>query len=145
MDVEEARLCFASSLVGRWSTAQGTFASVMDQHWEIRSDGTGCFTDTGPFGHPRAETWFEWRQVEPFDVEMRLTRFVSFDPEDAEVLDDEDTAWRRIRYDFVEVRTDCGVEVGLIEVGRKAFFESQAPLAYRGPASASTAPPGSRA
>ena len=136
--IEEARRRFAQSLVGSWSTAQGTFDMVMAEHWEVRPDGTGRFTDTGPFGHPRSETRFEWRQGEPFVFELRLTEYVAISPDDDGELDDDDRKWKAVRYDFVEVPTDVGPLVGLIDatqVGAKfaGFLMSLAPLAYSGP------------
>jgi hypothetical protein len=139
--IEESRARFARSLVGRWSTAQGTADMLMGQHWEIRPDGTGRFVDTGPFGHPRGETRFEWRQADAFVFELRVTAYVGDDdaqPEDEDEDEDEDEPWRIIRYDFIEVHTDVGLQIGLVDVaqvGRElcGFLESFAPLAYRGP------------
>ena len=136
--IEESRRRFARSLVGRWSTAQGTFDTVMGQHWEIRPDGTGRFTYTGPFGHPRSETRFAWRQSEPFVFELRLTDYMALELDYASELDDEDRAWQAIRYDFVAVPTDSGLQVGLIDVAQagaelSGFLDSLAPLAYIGP------------
>ena len=78
--IEEARIRFARSLVGRWSTAVGTFGSVMDQIWEIYPNGTGTFTDNGPFGYPRSETHFEWRQPAESIFELRLVKYVALQP-----------------------------------------------------------------
>jgi hypothetical protein len=145
MDVEaqidEARRRFARSLVGRWTTAQGTFDAVMAQHWEIRADGTGQFTDTGPFGYIKAQTKFEWRQTEPFVFELRETEVVidqqdsTNEPDDD---DDSDCAWVPIKYDFATFTTDCGTHVGLIAITRTGsngdgFYLSLAPLQYDGP------------
>jgi hypothetical protein len=138
--LEKSRRCFARSLVGRWSTAQGTFDVVMGQHWEIRPDGTGNFIVTGAFGHPRSETRFEWRQSEDFLFEIRLTECIAFHPDAAIELDDEDRAWKTIRYDFAITGSDFGFEVGLIDVAQagmkfEGFLYSLAPMAYRGPKS----------
>lgn len=136
--IEDARQQFARSLVGFWGTAQGTFDMVMGQHWEVRPDGTGRFTDTGPFGYAKSETRFEWRQSEPFVFELRLIEYVAQEPDDDTEFDDDDREWKAIRYDFAEVPTDVGPLVGLIDVtqvGAKfgGFLTSLAPLAYSGP------------
>lgn len=143
-ELDEARRRFARSLVGRWSTERGTRGVTMGQHWEIRPDGTGKFTDTGPFYAPRGETHFEWRQSEPFTFEFRQGDYVSFEPEEEAELkaadpdDDEPWPWLTIRYDFIAVETEFGISVGLIDVaqlGREYadFHMSLAPLAYAGP------------
>lgn len=62
----------------------------MGQHWEIRPDGTGQFTDTGPFGHPRSETRFEWRQAEDFLFELLLTEIIAFQQDYAPDLEDDE-------------------------------------------------------
>ena len=134
--IEAARRRFARSLVGRWSTAQGTFDVVMGQRWEIRADGTGRFVDTGPFGHPREETRFAWRQTDDFVFEMRLTERISSERDDE--LDDEDRAWRAVRYGFVVVETDCAALIGLVGAAPDGttyggFMDSMAPLAYTCP------------
>jgi hypothetical protein len=141
--VEEARRRFARSLVGRWSTEQGTFDMVMGQQWEIRPDGTGKFSDTRAFRGTIGETPFEWRQSEPFAFELRLGDYVSFEPAEETELDEADSddgepwPWLTIRYDFTPVKTEFGLSVGLIDVaqlGTKCggFLMSLAPLAYRG-------------
>lgn len=142
--LEEARRRFARSLVGHWSTSQGTFDVVMEQHWEIRPDGTGKFVDTGAFGEPRGETRFEWRQSEPFAFELREGAYVSFLPDEAAEPDDEveladdDLAWRTIRYDFIVLGAEFGYGIGLIDVAQigteyAGFWMSLAPLAFAGP------------
>ena len=135
--IQDARSKFAQSLVGRWSTAQGTFNAVMAQHWEIRPNGTGCYTDTGPFGAPRSEMRFEWRQSNHFVFELRLTEYLACHPDDAIELEDTDRNWRAIRYDFMIVTTDFGTHVGLIDVSQigmelAGFLDSLAPLVYIG-------------
>jgi hypothetical protein len=133
--LEEARRRFAHSLVGSWSTAVGTFGSVIDQRWEIRADGTGQYTDTGPFGTPRLETHFEWRQNSKATFELRLVRRVALQPGDEPEpeLDDEERQWQTIRYDFIMVNTDTGSRIGMIDVSQlgrefKGFLDSLAPL-----------------
>lgn len=135
LQIEEARRRFERSLVGCWITAQSTFNGMMAQFWEIHPDGTGRFTDTEPFGHPQSETRFEWRHAEPFAFDLRLTEYISHESDYADELSDEERAWRTIRYDFLAVPTDCGVQVGLVEVtqaGEKSggFHLSLAPLSY---------------
>ena len=136
-DIEEARRKFASSLVGRWSSAPGTFGMVMCQVWVIRPDGTGQFTDSGPFGYPRSETRFEWRQTNDFVFEMRLTEYVELHADYAHDLDEEDREWRKIHYDFTETPVDFWTTVGLIDkaqVGeQRGFLNSFAPLVYSRP------------
>jgi hypothetical protein len=138
--LEEARHRFAHSLVGTWSTAAGTFGAVMDQRWEIHADGTGKFTDTGPFGAPRHETHFEWRQNAERVFQLRLVRQVDLEPgsEPEPELGDEERQWQSIHYDFIAVTTDGGLEIGLVDaarVGRECagFSHSLVALAYRGP------------
>lgn len=127
--IEDARRRFARSLVGYWITAQGTFNQVMAQHWEVCPDGTGRFTDRGPFGYPRAETCFEWRQAGDFTIELRLTKCVAHEPNFEAELDSDDSEWQTIRYGFVAVQTDCGFEVGLVG----GILSINAPLGYSGP------------
>ncbi len=141
--IEEARRRFSRSLVGRWSTAQGTFGAVLDQHWEFHPDGTGKFTDTGPFGHPQAETSFEWRQESDFVIEFRITGATYFDEESSSEVDgqddpDEEEKWLTIQYTFISVPTDCGGVVGLVDetqIGQKfcGFHLSFSPLSFDGP------------
>jgi hypothetical protein len=136
--VEAARQQFARSLVGLWCTAQGTFNIVMAQHWVFRPDGTGSFTDTGPFGYPRSETEFEWRQAGDCLIELRLTAYTAFGEDYAADLDEDERDWQTIRYTFVPVETDFGTRVGLIDVAqvgkeRGGFLNSLAPLEYNGP------------
>ena len=136
--VEEARRRFAQSLVGRWSTvSHDGFSMVMDQIWEIYPDGTGQFTDTGPFRYPKSQMKFQWRQAEAFIFNLRLTESVAYHPDDAFELDEEDKVWTAIRYDFIAVPPDLAISIGLIDVaqaGRKycGFYDSLAPLSYRG-------------
>jgi hypothetical protein len=134
--IEDARRKFADSLVGRWSQGVGTFGSVIDQYWEIRSDGTGLITDTGPFGYARSVRQFEWRQDEERVFQLRIVKLVEMDGA-ARALDEHEEPWRAVRYDFIEVVTDACSEVGLVEVSdggsrREGFAESYAPLSYRG-------------
>lgn len=124
--IDEARRRFARSLVGNWSTAQGTFSVVAGQQWEIRPDGSGRFTEIGPFGHKKAETQFEWRQRGDFEIELRLTEYVSHESSDTADLDDQDREWQVIRYDFVAVQHDCGMEVGLVG----GLLSLDGPLSY---------------
>lgn len=116
--IEEARRRFGRSLVGLWSTAVGTFNMVMDQHWEIRPDGTGKFTDTGPFGYPRSETHFEWRQPAEGVFELRLIRYVALQPDYEAELDEDELQWQTIRYDFVVVGTEFGSEMGMVDLAQ---------------------------
>jgi hypothetical protein len=141
--IEQARARYARSLVGSWSTAQGTFGVVMAQHWEIRPDGSGRFVDTGCFGTPTSETRFEWRQDQPFVFELRETELIEYgpgDPADSDEGDegdeDDDSPWVAISYDFIVIRTDVGEQIGLIDIRRReakepSFYWSLAPLAYR--------------
>jgi len=142
MDIQRqitaARRSFARSLVGRWSTAQGTFDKVMGQHWEIRSNGTGRYIDSGPFGEPRSETQFNWRQAQDFVFELQITTFVEYQSDFVADDDEAPYPWRAIRYDFIIVPTDCGEFVGIIDtaqIGAKSagFEMSLAPLSYIGP------------
>ena len=69
--------------------------------------------------------------------ELRLTEHVTDSRGQAAAIGDEDLEWRAIRYDFVLVQTDAGMQVGLIEVRQagltpEGFFSSLAPLAYSG-------------
>jgi hypothetical protein len=135
--IEEARRRFGQSLVGQWSTAVGTFNMVMDQHWEIRPDGTGKFTDTGPFGYPRSETHFEWRQPAEGVFELRLVKNIALQPGYEWELDEYERQWQTIRYDFVVVGTAFGDEIGMVDRAQlgsehAGFLNSLAPLAYRG-------------
>jgi hypothetical protein len=134
-DIEEARRRFARSLIGRWATAAGTFAAIMDQRWDIRDDGTGTYTDTGPFGATLSETHFEWLQSEERVFQLRLTRRVAAG--DDASLDDDEQRWLSIRYDFIAVATDAGTDIGLIDIAQAeqpnaGFLNSLAPLTYRG-------------
>jgi hypothetical protein len=134
--IEDARQRFAHSLVGRWSTAQGTFDIVMGEHWEFREDGTGRMVNTGSFGSPRGETRFEWRQSGDFEIELKMGEYVPSYPDDvvkAEDYGDEDVEddWFRFRYHFEIIEHDCGTEVGLIGIG--GFLTLDAPLSYCGP------------
>jgi hypothetical protein len=143
--IDEARRQFAHSLVGCWSTAQGSFNAVTNQLWEIRPDGTGFYVDTGPFGYPNHESRFVWRQSQPFVFELRITEEIELEPEPSdeadtavEDVDDEPCPWISIRYDFKAVSTDVGMMVGMVREEDLAsdggsFFWSLAPLAYDGP------------
>jgi hypothetical protein len=136
--VEEARQRFATSLVGEWSTAVGTWRMAKDQIWEIRPDSTGKFTDTGPLGYSREETHFEWRQPAERVFEIRLLRYVSLLSGGELELGEDEREWRTIRYDFVPVTTDLEVVIGLVDVAQagsryEGFLDSGAPLVYRGP------------
>lgn len=126
--VQEARRRYARSLIGHWSTAQGTFDNVISQHWEFCPNGSGRFTDIGPFGYLRAETWFEWRQVGECEVELRITEHIAHHPDYAAELDDEERQWQVIRYDFVLVQHDMGRDVGLVG----DLLSMNAPLKYCG-------------
>jgi hypothetical protein len=130
--IEDARRRFCRSLVGYWSAARGSFNMVMGQYWEFRPDGTGQFTDTGPFGHTKCETLFEWRQIGDFEIELRITKRTTDDPDDEPddgELDDEGWEWETIRYDFVVVRHDLGTEVALVG----GLLSMDVPLSYSGP------------
>jgi hypothetical protein len=110
---------------------------AMDQLWEIRPDGTGKYTDTGPLGHPRSETHFEWRQSAERVFEVRLLQYVPLQQGDDWSLDEDGHEWRSIRYDFVPVSTDLAVVIGLVDVAQagsryEGFLESGAPLVYCG-------------
>jgi hypothetical protein len=59
-----------------------------------------------------------------FVIEMRVTGYIAHQAD----LDDEDMEWRAIRCECVGVPTDCGLEVGLTEVGQGDFLDSLAPL-----------------
>jgi hypothetical protein len=136
--VDEARHRFANSLVGRWSTASGSFSQVMDQLWDIRQDGTGKFTNTGPFGHPRDETSFLWQQESEFVFRIRLVKQVydlGLATQDETEFDETEYPWLTVRYDFMVVATDFGFFAGLVQTSRvgtefEGFSESLAPLVY---------------
>lgn len=109
----------------------------MGQVWEIRPNGTGKFTDTGPFYSPGDETQFEWRQSQAFVFEMRVTGYPSDRESAEEGIEEVEDEWVSIRYDFISVQTDVGVVIGLItlsEAGDQitSFYGSMAPLSYAG-------------
>lgn len=131
-EIEEARRRFANSLVGRWSTSQGTFDMVMGESWEIRPDGTGSITEYAMSG--TSESRFDWRQSEPFRFEIRLVSDDDLDTPSAS----EDDEWEATNYDFVAVSTDVGKVVCLVEMSKTGqatggFYPSFAPLSYNGP------------
>lgn len=135
--LEAARHRFGRSLVGCWSEAHyDGFNMVMNQIWEIRSDGTGQFINTGAFGYPKSKMQFKWLQSEEFVFNLQLTEYIRYDLEENFALDDEDKIWNVIRYDFIAIPSeDYMINAGLIDVaqvGRKfcGFYESFAPLVY---------------
>lgn len=153
-ELEQTRTRFANSLVGCWRSASGSFSIVMDDSLRVNPDGTAVFTGFGCFGYAEGETHLEWRQTQPFEIELRVVREIPFDPDD-ELEEDEfdkpvrkqedgSPRWVTFRYDFVEVTHDLGTEIGLIEVDadgqpvfgytdRLGFYGSLAPMSYNEP------------
>lgn len=142
--VESYQQRFREAPLGRWSTASGTFSSVMDQVWEFYAHGTGKYTDYGTFGSVRGETLFEWRTVAERTIAVRVTqsifvdKYVEEDDEDDE--DDEPMDWLLIRYDFKVVQHDAGSEVAMYAVDQEerggpyvGFWASMPPLAFISP------------
>lgn len=147
-EIEAYRERFNRAPLGQWSTAVGTFSSMMDQVWEFYPDGTGKYTDYGAFGGAQGETFFEWRELADRTIEFRVTQWVEVDWDETEDEVEEDKAediegpmnWITIRYDFKVVQHDCGDEVAMYDVGQQesggeyiGFWMSLAPLAYIGP------------
>lgn len=143
-NLENYRQQFSQAPLGRWSTASGTFSSVMDQVWEFYANGTGRYTDYGTFGSVRGETLFEWRTAAERTIALRVTQstFVDeqVDEDDEGDEDDELTDWLMIRYDFKVVQHDAGSEVAMYAVDQEergapyvGFWTSMAPLAYVSP------------
>lgn len=143
--IDEYRVKFSKAPLGRWSTASGTFSSVMDQVWEFHENGTGRYTDYGAFGGEQGETLFEWRELADLTIEFRVTQWaeLDLDDEDEDDAEDEDEGpmnWISIRYDFKVVQHDAGSEVGMYDTRQEeggaeyvGFWMSLAPLAYSGP------------
>lgn len=118
--VERLRSCrakFATSLVGRWSTAQGTFDAIMSEQWEFLADGTLRVSRSSRAGTDHDV--YLWEADGPFRVRLGLPP----DEDEREVL------WWTVSYEFAVIEHDAGQEVVLREVGRKGFsFFCQAPL-----------------
>ena len=136
--IAEWRHRFCESLVGRWAGALGTFSGVMDEQWEFLSDGSGTRIVLGPFGQPRDHVCFEWRTVAERVLEMRVVG--AYEGGVARELDELESEWDIVRYDFRAVTTDVGVEIGLVEITASGevtdrFGDAPFALAFRGPIS----------
>ncbi|MEZ6139533.1 MAG: hypothetical protein R3B84_03075 [Zavarzinella sp.] len=122
--IQQMREKFRHSLVGSWTAAVGSFNLAMDEHWEIRPDGTGTILSTGSFYYPKEKKFFIWKQTEPMVFALKVTGFmgcVDSDDDDEEiddVFDPEAEEWYEIVYDFIPVSTDFCTIVGLIDKNR---------------------------
>ena len=119
--LDALRRRFATGLVGRWHSAQGTLDMVMGERWEFRADGTGSSWSHSAL-HGEDETAFTWRHHGPNAVVVSLP-----DEEDRDALLD-GAAERVVHYEFAIVRHDLGQDVVLREVGCEGFWFGLAPL-----------------
>ena len=113
---------FANSLVGNWSSIEGTF-SLMSETIEFYPDGKGTWTESS--GSGTCSTYFSWRINTPFVLEM-LTEYMddgTDEPEDQED-DDEEEKWIAIRYDFRIISNDCTKQIALCSNNSETFCGS---------------------
>lgn len=104
---------FATSLVGTWHTAGGTFDAVMQTTWEFRPDGTATVTDRGDHED------YRWESCGPFQVRL------GFPPDD----DSPAIVWARVlTYELAILAHDAGREVVLRQVGKAGFWLDDQPL-----------------
>ena len=108
----ECHATFAESLVGRWSTAQGSFDNVMGERWEFLACGTLLVVPYGPFGRVYEQEVYAWKHAGPFRIHLGL-RHDEGSPE----------TWvsRLVTYAFDTLETDLGPEVVLREEGHEGF------------------------
>ena len=111
--VDDYRQQFKIAPIGRWSWAVGSSSIVMNQVWVFYSCHTGHYIDYGPFGYPRRQTHFQWREVAEFTILIGETGWEYLEPVDEDdngEMEPEDSMeeieWMTIRYDFKEVEHD---------------------------------------
>jgi len=108
----ECRTRFANSLVGKWTSVQGTFDAVMMDVWEFRSDGTAVVHSYGPFGHLNGIEEYRWDQSSPLTIRIG-------EPPDEDCAE---VTWSRpIAYELAILEHDSGCEVVLHETGADGF------------------------
>lgn len=131
--LEDYREAFRHAPIGRWRQASGTFGAVTDEIWEFRQNHTGRIIFLGPFGHPKHEQPFEWREGgSKQTILLRET-----DPDPGPAGHHESAHWVEISYDFKSIDTDVGKMIVMHKVPKmgaefEGFFSTTVPLSYLG-------------
>lgn len=121
LDIELYKNRFQNSLVGKWTTIEGTF-SIMSDTFEFYEDGKGIWTQSS--GSGECVTYFNWKIDEPFVVNILETK-VEYLP-DSGTADDNQKAdieqWHKLEYDFKIISNDCGNEIALCNKNSELFY-----------------------
>lgn len=118
--LDEHRVRFATTLLGRWASVQGTFDVVQKESWEFCLDGRLVVMDAGARGEPEV---YRWESAGAFRVRLGLL------PGDADRGESpDDGTWTTVHYEFALLAHDAGEQIVLREIGREGFWLSLAPL-----------------
>jgi hypothetical protein len=114
---------FKQGLVGRCTTAQGTFDVVQSEMWTFGAAGNGSIESRSVFSGAKTEQFY-WLRAGECRVRLRLK---------PESLIGEVGQWDEVAYEFRQIQHDAASEVVLGEEGIEGFWLSIAPLRFVGP------------
>ncbi len=125
MNKEALKEKFKFDLIGRWISCEGTFSNVMSEIWEFYADGNVRIISNSVMSGQETEE-FRWRKKGQFCIETTYSEI------------NEPEIWIERYYDFLEITTDTGLMIALIELDgntkmpQKGFGLMEVPLAYSG-------------
>lgn len=103
---------FRNSLIGKWTSAEGTF-QMMEDEFNFSEDGKGTWISTSGSGEETIH--FEWREKAPFTIEMREVG---------------EGNWMEINYDFKIMENDLCKEVILCQKDSNRFYLAITRVSY---------------
>lgn len=102
--IETYRERFKYSLIGTWTSDEGTFQMMQDT-FVFYEDGKGVWTSLS--GGDKHQIGFYWKPKSIRTIEMRETK---------------QDHWVEIKYDFKVIRHDIGETIILCEEGSDTFY-----------------------
>ncbi|MBC7863704.1 MAG: hypothetical protein IAF38_12065 [Bacteroidia bacterium] len=103
---------FKSSLIGKWTSAEGTFAMMTDD-FEFLENGKGTWLSSSSMGE--REFKFDWREKADYTIEIR---------------EEGEENWIEIEYEFKIIEHDCGKEVILCQKNSEKFYLAVTRIAF---------------
>lgn len=117
--LEITKLKYKNTLVGKWSTIEGTYF-ISEDFFEFHQDGTGYWKESSMSGSLKT-TFFKWSIEVAYTVQIKETKVV-FDDNGIIEEFEEECEWDIIQYDFKIITNDCGQDIALCNIDSELFY-----------------------